>query len=229
MIISGHQPNYLPWLGYFHKMKSCDLFVILDDVLHSRRAITNRNIIKGPEGARLLSVPLTKKEVPIRDVVMYNGSRWYKKHWGSLQGCYAKAAYWKEYGDCFYRIYKDPGEKLIDLNFRLIKLMRDIFDIRTPMVCSSEIPGITGRKGTKIINICKYFSADTYLSGNGARVYNDEREFAQNNLRLVYQDFDYPVYPQLWGGFIPNLSAVDLILNCGPESKKYLPKQVVYE
>jgi hypothetical protein len=210
-------------------MKSCDLFVILDDVIHSRTAITNKNKIKGPEGARLLSVPLARKEVPIRDVVMFNGSRWYKKHWGSLQGCYTRAAYWKEYGDCFYRVYETPGEKLADFNLKVIKIIMDIFDIRTPVVCSSAIPGLTGRKGTKIINICKYFGADTYLSGNGARVYNDESEFARNHLRLVYQDFVHPVYPQLWGGFIPNLSAVDLIFNCGPESKKYLSKQVFYE
>ncbi|KJS17095.1 MAG: hypothetical protein VR69_06160 [Peptococcaceae bacterium BRH_c4b] len=229
MIISGHQPNYLPWLGYFHKMKSCDLFVILDDVVHSRRAITSRNKIKGPEGARLLSVPMTRKDVTIKDVVMFNESRWYKKHWGSLQGCYTRATYWKDYRDCFYHMYNAPGEKLADFNLRLIELIREIFDIKTPVVRSSETPGITGKKGTKIINICKYFGADTYLSGNGARVYNDASEFARNNLRLVYQDFEHPVYPQLWGSFVPNLSAVDLIFNCGPESKIYLPKQVVYE
>jgi hypothetical protein len=210
-------------------MKSCDLFVILDDVMHSRRAITSRNKIKGPEGARLLSVPLSRKEVSIRDVAIYNDSSWHKKHWGSLQGCYTRAAYWKEYRDCFHRIYDNPGDMLADLNLRLIELIREIFDIRTPVVRSSEIPGITGRKGTKIINICKYFGADIYLSGNGARVYNDENEFARNRLRLVYQNFEHPVYPQQWNGFIPNLSAVDLIFNCGPQSKIFLTKQVVYE
>ncbi len=229
MIVSGHQPNYLPWLGYFHKMKSCDLFVILDDVLHSNRGITSRNKIKGPEGSRLLSVPLVRKEVPIKDVEVINESRWYRKHWYSLQGCYARAAYWKEYKERFFVIYNDPGDNLAELNLRLIEVVREILDISTPMIRSSDIPGITGKKGTKIINICKYLGADTYLSGNGARVYNDEGEFKRNGLRLVYQDFEHPVYPQQWGKFLPNLSAVDMIFNCGRESKNYLTKQVIYE
>ncbi|GBF33459.1 hypothetical protein DCCM_2560 [Desulfocucumis palustris] len=227
MIISGHQPNYLPWLGYFHKMKSCDLFVILDDVLHSRGAITNKNKIKGPEGARLLSVPLAQKKVPIKDVTILNGSRWHNKHWNSLRTCYAKAPYWKDYQNLLLPIYDNPGEKLADFNLRLIKVISKILGISTPLVRSSEIPGITGSKGTKIINICKHFGADICLSGTGARDYNDEDEFARNHIRLVYQEFECPDYPQLWGGFIPNLSALDLIFNCGPGSQDFLPGQII--
>jgi hypothetical protein len=92
---------------------------------------------------------------------------------------------------------------------------------------SSDISGITGKKGTKIINICKYFGADIVLSGIGARTYNDEQEFEKNNLRLVYQEFQHPVYHQLWGDFLPNMSAVDLLFNCGPKSKQYLSRQVI--
>lgn len=228
MIVAVHQPNYLPWLGYFHKMISCDLFVILDDVLHSRVAVTNKNKIKGPEGARLLIVPLAKKRVPINEVTIYNESLWYKKHWDSLQTCYARASYWREYKNYFLPIYENPGEKLADLNLRLIQVIRELLNIQTPMVRSSQIRGIVGKKGTKIVNICKYFGADICLSGIGARTYNDEKEFEENNLRLVYQEFEHPVYTQLWGGFTPNLSVVDLLFNCGPYSKSYLSKQVIY-
>ena len=227
MIISGHQPNYLPWLGYFHKMLSCDLFVILDDVPHSKGAITNKNVIKSSEGPRLLSVPLARKKALIKDVILINESNWHKKHWSSLQTCYARASYWKDYKKLFLPIYEEPGEKLANLNLRLINVIRELLDIRTPMVRSSEIPGLTGKKGTRIINICKYFGADVCLSGVGARTYNDDEEFAKNNLRLVYQEFEHPVYPQLWGDFIPNLSAIDLLFNCGPNSKNYLSKQVI--
>ncbi len=227
MIISGHQPNYLPWLGYFHKMMSCDLFVILDDVHHSKGAITSKNIIKSPEGTRLLSVPTARKKNFIKDVKIINESNWFKKHWKSLQTCYARASYWKEYKKLFLPIYEDPGENLADLNLRLIKVIRELLDIRTPIAHSSDIPGLTGKKGTKIINICKHFGADICLSGVGARIYNDDAEFKKNNLRLVYQDFKHPIYPQLWGGFMPNMSAVDLIFNCGPDSKDYMSKQII--
>jgi len=208
---------------------SCDLFVILDDVLHSRRAVTNKNKIKGADGARLLSVPLSRKRVLIKDVTILNESNWYQKHWDSLMTCYARANYWKEYKEFFSPIYNYPDESLAVLNLRLIKVMRRLLDINTPMVLTSEIPQIEGKKGTRIINICKHFGANICLSGIGAREYNDEREFQLNNIRLVYQEFAHPIYPQLWGDFMPNLSAVDLLFNCGPKSKYYLSKQVIYE
>ena len=229
MIIAIHQPNYLPWAGYFHKMLSCDLFVILDDVLHSKRAITNKNKIKAPEGIRLLSVPLANKEVLIRDLNIHNDKSWYQRHWNSLMACYSRSPYWKEYKDLFAPVFKDPGTNLAELNLRLIMIFRELLEINTPLVRSSEIPGIDGKRGAKLINICRHFGADTYMSGTGARVYNNENEYAQNNIRLVYQSYKTPVYPQLWGAFIPDLSVVDLLFNCGSESKKYLIKQVTYE
>lgn len=227
VIISGHQPNYLPWLGYFHKMMSCDLFVIMDDVLLSRTEITKKNKIKDPEGARLLTVPLIRKKGLIKDATIYNDIPWNTNHWGSLETCYARSPYWKEYRDLFYSIYNNPGGNLVSLNLKLIEVIRSILGINTPMALSSENPEIEGSKGDRIVNLCKHFKADIYLSGVGARAYNDEKAFEENNIRLVYQDFKHPVYQQMWGDFIPNLSAVDLIFNCGPKSKDYLIKQVI--
>lgn len=227
MIISGHQPNYLPWLGYFHKMMSCDVFVILDDVLLTRREVTKKNKIKGPEGERLLSVHISRKKSLIKDTALQNNFPWYLSHWGSLQTCYARSPYWEKYKNLFFPIYENPGELLADLNLRLIHVIREILEIKTPMLRASEIPGIEGNKGERIISLCKQCKADIYLSGNGARAYNDEAAFLRNNIRLVYQEFETPIYPQLWGDFLPNLSAVDLIFNCGPNSKDYLTKQVI--
>ncbi len=227
VIISGHQPNYLPWLGYFHKMMSCDLFVILDDVLLSRVEITKKNKIKGPEGARLLSVPLKRKRALIKDTTIYNEISWSFNHWGSLETCYARSPYWKQYRELFYPIYHTREENLATLNLRLIEVIRSILGITTPLVRSSEHPGIQGSKGDLIISLCQHFQAEIYLSGNGARAYNNEQAFESNGIRLVYQDFQHPVYPQLWGDFMPNLSAVDLIFNCGPNSREYLTKQVI--
>lgn len=227
MIVSGHQPNYLPWLGYFHKMLSCDLFVILDDVLYSKKSYFSRNFIKGAEGARMLVVPLMRKDTLIKDANVFNDGKWYKKHWRNLLSCYAKAPYWKEYENLFASIYSNPNDKLADLNLRLINVVRDLLEIKTPMVRSSDYPNIPGKKAEKVINICKYFGADIYLSGTGALVYNDEEAFIGNNLRLVYQKFEDPVYPQQWGSFIPAMSAIDLLFNCGPGSKNYLTKQLI--
>lgn len=210
-------------------MLSCDLFVILDDIVLSKTAITNKNKIKSPEGSRLLTVPLGNKNCQIKDVTTFDDGKWPQKHWGSIQRSYARAPYWKHYQKLFLPIFQNPDEKLADFNLRLIDVIRTELDIKTPIIRSSEIQGATGHKGEKIINICKALNASDYLSGTGAKTYNDEKEFEKNQIRLLYQEFESPVYPQLWGDFIPNLSAIDLLFNCGPQSKELLPKQVIYE
>ncbi|PLS17551.1 hypothetical protein CVD28_11160 [Bacillus sp. M6-12] len=229
MIVAVHQPNYLPWCGYFHKMFSCDLFVILDDVPLSKTAITNKNKIKGPDGPLMLTVPLAQKKAPIKDVTIFHEEKWPQKHWKSLQRSYARAPFWKQYHDLFLSIYESPKLSLADFNLQLIEAIRTVFEIHTPMLRSSEIRGIEGKKGDRIISICKALEATVYLSGVGAKAYNDEMKFERNQIRLVYQEFEHPVYRQLWGDFIPNLTAIDLLFNCGPKSKELLPKQVIYE
>jgi hypothetical protein len=229
MIIAIHQPNYIPWCGYFHKMLSSDLFVILDDVVLSKTAITNKNKIKSPDGPRLLSVPLANKNGQIKDVKTFDDGKWPQKHWGSIQRSYARAPFWKEYQQLFFPIFENPDEKLADFNLRLIDVVRTELKIKTPIIRSSEIQGATGHKEEKIINICKALNASVYLSGTGAKTYNDEKGFEKNQIRLIYQKYEPPVYQQLWGDFIPNLSAIDLLFNCGPKSKELIPKQVIYE
>lgn len=229
MIIAIHQPNYLPWCGYFHKMLSCDLFVILDDVTYSKTAITNKNKIKSPDGPRLLSVPIGQKKGLIKDVTIFDDSKWPQKHWGSIQRSYARAPFWKQYEQFFLPIYQNPDEKLADFNLRLIEVVRILLGIKTPIIRSSEIDGIAGKKGDKIISICKALQATIYLSGTGAKSYNDENEFERNQIRLEYQKFDHLEYPQLWGDFMSHMSIIDLLFNCGPKSKEFLPKQVIYE
>ena len=209
-------------------MLSCDLFVILDDVVLSKTAITNKNKIKSPDGPRLLSVPFTNKNVQIKDVTTFDDGKWPQKHWGSIQRSYARAPFWKHYQQLFLPIFENPDEKLADLNLRLIEVIRTGLGIKTQIIRSSEIQGATGLKGEKIINICKALNASVYLSGTGAKTYNDEMGFEKNQIHLVYQEFEPPVYPQLWGDFIPNLSAIDLLFNCGPKSKELIPKQVIY-
>ncbi|MBO8137429.1 MAG: WbqC family protein [Desulfotomaculum sp.] len=221
-IVAIHQPNYLPWIGYFHKMMSCDVFVIADDVKLSTSSITHRNKIKCTSGVLLLTVPLAIKRVIIKDVIIYNEINWGEKHFQSLQHCYARSRYWSDYKEHFRDIYSKKWEKIIDLNMTLINLIRKILEIKTPMVFSSQLPNLKGRKSERIVDICKKLKGDVYLSGQGARVYNDEQFFNQEDIELRYQQFKHPVYPQLWGEFVDKLSVVDLIFNCGPESKKIL-------
>ena len=113
---------------------------------------------------------------------------------------------------------------LSELNITLIKYLCNKLEIKTPIYIQSELKKDFGKKNYLNLNICKYFNADVYLSGSGAAKYNDVLLFKENGIELVYDKFVHPIYPQLWGDFIPNLSIIDLLFNCGPESKLYMKK-----
>lgn len=221
-IIAIHQPNYLPWIGYFHKMLRCDIFVYADDVLLSSTSVTHRNKIKCANGPLLLSVPLAKKKVLIKDVLISNKEKWAQKHFQSIQHCYARTRYWPLYKDRFKEIYAQRWDKLIDLNLALIALIREILEIDTMTILSSQLPNLQGRKSERILDICRKLDGDIYLSGQGAKVYNDEQAFKDHHIQLKYQQFKHPVYPQKWGAFVEKLSIIDLIFNCGPASREIL-------
>lgn len=227
MIVAVHQPNYIPWIGYFHKIKNCDLFVILDNVQHSKGSVTTRNKIKSANGEILLTVPVINKGSLINELFIDNSKNWSVKHWRSLHGNYCRADGWNYMKAELESIYSRQWNYEAELNIELIKLMMKKLNIKTPITLASDIKNDFGTKNNRILNICKYFSADTYLSGNGAHSYNNEEEFERYDIRLVYQQFKPPIYNQMWGEFIPNLSALDLLLNCGESAADYIEKQII--
>lgn len=228
MIVAIHQPNYIPWLGYFYKMANCDIFVFLNDALHSKKYYTHRSRIKTKDGVRWLTVPLSAKEVKINELVICNDVKWQLKHWNIMETAYRKAPYWDEYSSYFKDIYdkKIIWSSLSELNYKIISIIRDLLGITTPTVESSELQ-IESKKGSeRNLCICKQLGADIYLSGEGAKRYNDEEAFNREGINLAYTNYKYPlrfpVYHQLWGDFAPNLSIIDLLFNEGPNSLEIL-------
>jgi hypothetical protein len=226
MIAAIHQPNYLPWLGYFYKMALCDVFVLLDDVQLVRgRSFTTRNKVKTSNGAQWLTVPVTEKgELKlIKDVVIAQDGKWLKKHWKTIELSYKKAPYWNNYSIYFQDVYEGRcWSALSELNITLITKIKAILGLKTKIVLSSELKGISGERSSRNLSICKHLGADTYLSGTGARNYNDEEEFRKAGVNLIYTDFKHPVYHQLWGDFTPSLSIIDLLFNEGEKSLETL-------
>jgi len=226
MIVAIHQPNYLPWLGLFYKMANCDVFVFLDDALHSKSSFTNRNKIKTREGTKLLSVPLSTKEVKINELTICNDQKWQLKHWNIIENSYSQAPYWEEYSVYFREILtKKSWTYLSELNIALIWLIKGILGIKTEIITSSMLKISNHRGSERNLAICKYLDADIYLSGEGARSYNDEESFEREGIKLVYTRFQHPVYHQLWGDFVPNLSIIDLLFNEGEKSLPILREQ----
>ena len=218
MIMAGHQPHYLPWLGYFDKMKKCNVFVIEDTVQFEYHGYANRNRIKTREGPRWLTVPVKApaRRQPISQVQIANDSdrKWRRRHWGTLRANYGKAPHWGKYANFFEDVYKRKWETLVDLNMDLIKGIMRFLKIDRELVMASSLDA-KGKKSQLIIEQCKEVGAEIYLSGAGGREYITPREFKEAGVKVIFQDFKYPIYNQLHGDYIPNLSIVDYLLCTG--------------
>lgn len=225
MILSAHQPQYLPWLGYFHKICHSDVFVFLDNVQYKKREYQNRNYIRTDSGKLCLTVPVIKNENPypnISCIHIDNSQDWNRRHFRSLCVNYAHTPFFKKYTDLFENIYMiRKWDRLIDLNMCITGHINRLLGLDTAIYLESQLNVKT--TGTqRIIDICKAVKADLYLSGAGGKAYIEEDKFAASSIELKYQAFLHPVYRQSHMNgerdFISHLSALDLIFNCGPDS-----------
>lgn len=218
LIVAGHQPNYLPWLGFFDKMLHCDVFIIEDNVQFERQGLTNRTRIKTTSGVRWLTVPTEHvgKSLPIDEIMIANEAepKWAKRHWLTLKFNYCKAPYWEKYGGFFEQTYSQKWVRLIDLNMHFIKGLMKFLNIKKPLVMASSL-GVSGEKNELVLAQCKALGATTQFSGIGARDYLDVQRFEEEGIKVVFQNFQHPVYPQLHGKFVPGLSVVDYLFCTG--------------
>ena len=218
MIAGIHQPQYLPYIGYFDKMDRADIFVLLDDVQFKKNEWQNRNRIKNAQGWQWLTVPvLYRFGENISEVKINNKIDWKKKHLTSLITNYSKSECFKEYRAFFEETYTKDWERLVDINMYLIYYLIKQLKIKTEVVNSAKFK-IKKEKTDRLIAICKELGADTYLSGDGARDYLEVEKFKKANIEVVFQNFKHPTYNQLYGEFEPYMSVIDLLFNCGSRS-----------
>lgn len=221
MIISTNQPYFFPFPGFFYKACLSDILVILDNVQFPRGTTwINRNRFKNDQGTLWMTVPVKKKGLGLQKidaVRIDHGGRWAQKHLMSLKNAYGRAPYFKDHLNFLEDLFSTKFEKLMDLNLRVIRYLMRHLGIDTKVVLLSEL-GIHEKGDKLLIKICKKLGASQFLSQRAAVKYLDADTFERERIRL--RDFKppSPVYPQLWGSFIPNLSALDLLLNCGPKA-----------
>ena len=230
MIVSVHQPQYLPWLGYFDKIDKSDCFVFLDTVQYKVREFQNRNKIRIDNKWIWLTVPVKIKgnaRENICDIEIDNTQDWATEHRKSLQSWYSKAPFFKQHFPFFEQVFDKKWDKLSDLNIYIIKYILEQLTIKTPLHFESELK--TTKKSTdRILELCQKLNADTYLSGIGGRNYLEEDKFEQANIKLIYQEFEHPVYEQQFVSqehpFMAYVSALDLLFNAGPKSMDIIRK-----
>lgn len=235
MIVAAHQPHLLPWLGYFDKMRQADLFVIVDHVQFERQNYQNRVMVKTGPSAQWIIVPVhhgSREERIIEKRIDNTGTgrhRWSRRIGLTLKYAYQAAPHFSEVAPAVFEVLDARWDRLIDLNMTLLDLCRERLGIRTPILRSSEMRFTRNTserdKSDMVLNLCRELGADVYLSGAGAsRSYLDAAAFDRAGVQIRWQEFTHPAYPQRPSPntFIPKLSVVDLLVNCGAESGSVL-------
>lgn len=226
------QSSYIPWRGYFDFIDDVDLFVFLDDVQYTRRDWRNRNKIKTPQGLLWLSVPVAfsrnVSQINIEDVEIDYSQKWVKKHINSIKHCYSKAKYYRRFASNFFEQISKEYTTISSLNVAVCKWVLEQLNINTKTRLSSEIYSV-GSKTNKLIDILSSVKADTYLSGPSAKKYLDLSQFESAGIKLEFKTYRYLDYPQLHGRFEPFVSILDLLFNCGAESRSYWKSQIPNE
>lgn len=228
MIVTILQPSYIPWRGYFHQILKSDLFIFYDDVQYDKHGWRNRNRIKTPNGVQWITIPVlsagsVEKGILINQIEINWQRNWNEKHWQMLKQSYAKAPFFKNYSRFLESFYAQHPLKLADFTIDLTIALAAELDIsHTKFMRSSDIPGITGSKTGRLIQILTKVGATGYVSGPSARDYIEQDLFSNAGIPIEYMVYDYPEYPQLFPPHDPQVSILDLLFMTGPEALKYI-------
>ena len=219
MVMTVHQPEHLPWLGFFDKIKQADLWVILDDVQYRRHYFQNRNRIRTAAGSAWLTVPVWSEcgVTLIKDVQINDKAKWRRKCRETVRHAYIRAPFFETYMPMLDSVYGRSWASLVELNMELIRLLLQAFRIEKEIVLSSHL-GRTERAGDLLLALAKECKASVYLSGVSGRDYLKLDEFSRAGIEVRFQEFYHPIYPQLHQPFEPCMSSIDLLFNHGPRS-----------
>lgn len=221
------QPTFLPWVGYFELIRSVDLFVFLDSVQFEKRGWQQRNIIKTPNGSQWITIPVKSKgkfKQNISEVEMSTESNFSSKLIKTIKVNYSKAKFYNQFSEDIFYLIKKENKKLSILNISLIKYFLKVWDIKTPLIQSSEF-NVKGVKDELLYNIVNLFNAELYISPPGSSSYLKESKFfgeEVNQKQYEFFEYKHPVWDQLYGEFIPYCSALDLLFNVGEDGKNKL-------
>ena len=223
IILTAHQPVYMPWLGLFHKIALSDIFCVFDIVQYQRKDFNNRNKIKTSNGPIWLTVPVESSDrfsKNISDIKIIN-NEWYSKHLKSIELNYKKTIFFESYFEKFQNILLKKHEYLVDLNFDILIFLLGILEINTKVIKASDY-SFSGEKSDLVLDMCVQLDSDIYIFGEQGRNYADEESFLQKKITPYFQKYNHPTYKQIRGDFEPFMSILDLIFNMGPKSKEVL-------
>ena len=225
MILSANQPYFAPFPGFFYKAWMSDLFVVLDNVQFPQGTTwITRNRFKSHQGALWITVPVWKKGLglqKISEIRVCHEGRWAKKHLESLKTAYRKAPYLSEHLGFLEEMFSEKNEKLVDLNLAVIHYLMRALEIKTRLVLLSDL-NVPSAGNRRLVDLCTKLGASQFVAQAPAKKFLNEKSFQDAGVKITYVNPPAPIYPQLWGAFLANLSIFDLVLNCGPRSHDIL-------
>lgn len=231
MRVSISQPAYLPWLGYFNRIANSELAIVLDNVMlerSSKTRYTNRNKILTSSGPVWLTVPVLKAgagQPLINEAKIDHEQNWQEKHKRTIAYSYTKTPFFQYHISCIDDLYSSAWSHLAPLlNASTSSLLREL-GIETPLMFSSQMH-VQGSKSELILNLCCSVGATTYLSGPFGRDYIDVDSFRDKGIRVVFDDYIHPTYPQQSKSFYSHMSVLDLLFNCGTSSLDILYSKI---
>ena len=225
MIVSVHQPQFLPWLGYFDKIQQSDCFVILDTVQFKKNEFQNRNKVKTSQGWQWLTVPVDYRfPMRIDEVPINNQTNWRHKHVQTLLANYRRAPFYDDTMSVVQEMYDREWNRLTELNTWCVVEMSRALRIETPIRFARDFD-LPEEPTGRLVRLCQDLGASCYLSGAGGKGYLDEGQFEEARIEIAYQEYHHPTYPQQHGNFEPYMSVLDLLMNCGAGSREILFEQ----
>jgi len=217
MRLAAHQPQYLPWLGYFDKMAQVDIFVLLDTVQFKKNEWQNRNRIRTSAGWQWLTVPVHHRfPMSIAEVRIEDGAGWRRKHKEALRQAYARAPHRQAVLPPLFELIDGPLRDLATLNIGTVRTLAALLGVATRVVTASSLTDLPGGPDARLIALCRRFGATTYVAGQGGHEYMDLQAWRTAGIAVEFQEFRHPVYAQGHREFLPNLSAVDALVHLGP-------------
>ncbi len=229
MIISFSQPVFIPWGGFFARLLSADRMVLLDNTVLARGfTFVNRNRLKGPEGEVWITVPLKRKgrgAQKIKDLEIYEKERWKKKFLATLQHDYGHSVYFKPLLEKIRSAVDKQGYQFLDLALDLLDILRSNLGIDAEMILQSNLK-IVGKGTPLIVSIASELRADEVILPSGSEKAMERGLFEKAGIKVRFLRYAPPQNPQFWGDYVPNLSALDLLLCCGPEGRAVIEKGI---
>lgn len=220
MLVAIHQPNFFPWLGFFDKIRRCDVFVALDNAQFSKTGGTWTNRVQVIVNGRpaWVTVPVVRAYHGVRTVRETEISPdplWRTKTLRTFELSYRRAPHFAEVYPQLEQWIGNPSSGLAEYNLAAIRAICESLGLPAPIKLGSSL-AVESRATELLISMVKAVGGTAYLAGGGAAGYQEDDKFREAGIELIYQEFQHPIYPQLnTSSFQPGLSIVDALMNCG--------------